>query len=266
MESNVVSSGYDAVYEAMPGSPTLRRIWKEKVAGSDYPDDFYHISFLTLPELRQLADALNLSPGSKLADLGCGMGGPGLWIAREKQAILSGVDLSAVAIAQATKRAKSLGLHDVSQFSTGTFADSGLAAASMDAAITVDALQYAPEKRAAIWEFARILRPGGRLAFTAFELAADRVVDVPVLADDPVSDYRPLLEDSGFRVLEYDQTPAWHERLVSSFQAVIDAEAVLRDEMGPVATAAMLGEMILTLERDFYRGRVFAVAERASGR
>jgi hypothetical protein len=32
--------------------------------------------------------------------------------------------------------------------------------------------------------------------------------------------------------------------------------------MGPLASAAMLSEMRLTLERDLYAGRVFAVAQR----
>ena len=38
-----------------PGSPTLLRIWKEHAAGEDYPDDFSHISFVTLEDLRGLA-------------------------------------------------------------------------------------------------------------------------------------------------------------------------------------------------------------------
>jgi hypothetical protein len=43
---------------------------------------------------------------------------------------------------------------------------------------------------------------------------------------------------------------------------VIDAQQVLREEMGELAVAALLSEMMVTLERDIYSGRVFAVAER----
>ena len=39
-ESSIVAQGYDAVYEAMPRSPTLLKIWKDQVAGDDYPDDY----------------------------------------------------------------------------------------------------------------------------------------------------------------------------------------------------------------------------------
>ena len=140
----------------------------------------------------------------------------------------------------------------------------------MDAAMTVDALQYAPDKTAALREFARIIRPGGRrvagatgiLAFFAFELHPERARALPVIGDDPVDDYRPLLHDAGFEVLHYEQTPAWHDRLFTAYRAVIEAQDALRQEMGEIATAAILSEMTLTLDRDIYSGRVFAVARR----
>jgi len=65
----------------------------------------YHISFLTFQDLRNLAAELKLSPGASLADVACGMGGPGLWIAKETGANLRGVDFSQVAVSQAEKRA-----------------------------------------------------------------------------------------------------------------------------------------------------------------
>src|SRR5436190_3276667 len=269
-DPSIVAQGYDAVYDAMPRSPTLLRLWKELVAGDDYPDDFYHISFITLPDLRHLARALNLSPGARFSDVACGMGGPALWIARETGARLYGVDLSPVAVAQAQKRAQDLGLAGTGQtparlgatFSAGSFAETGLETAPMDAAMTVDALQYAPDKAAALREFARIIRPGGTLAFFAFELDPERARGLPVIGDDPVDDYCPLLRDAGFNVLQYDQTSNWHDRLLTAYSAVIDAREALREEMGELATAAILSEMTLTLERDIYCGRVFAVAER----
>src|SRR5438093_421057 len=261
-DPSIVAQGYDAVYEAIPRSPTLLRLWKQLVAGDDYPDNFYHISFITLQDLRHLARALGLSPGSRFSDVACGMGGPALWIARETGAHLSGVDLSPVAVAHAERRAQDLGLAATAQFSVGSFAHTGLETASMDAAMTVDALQYAPDKAAAFREFARIIRPGGALAFFAFELDPERARGLPVIGDDPVDDYRPLLRDADFEVLHYEQTPNWHDRLFTAYRAVIDAQEVLREEMGVPATAAMLSEMTLALERDIYSGRVFAVAER----
>src|SRR4029453_4379624 len=191
-QPSVVAQGYDAVYEALPRSPTLLRLWKEHAAGPEYPDAFSHISFVTLEDLRRLTAALRLSEASTFADLACGMGGPGLWVARETRAGLAGVDLSRVAVARAAERAGSLGLSSVARFEVGSFAETGLATASMDAAMSIDALQYAPDKRAAAREFARIIRPRGILAFFAFELDAERSDGLPVIGEDPVSDYRPI--------------------------------------------------------------------------
>jgi SAM-dependent methyltransferase len=262
IDPSPVAQGYDTVYEAMPRSPTLLRIWREVVAGEDYPDDFSHISFVTLDDLRTLARALSLSPHSTFADVACGMGGPGLWIAKETGARLAGVDFSRVAVSRATERAEGLGMASQAQFSVGSFAETGLEPAAIDAAMSIDALQYAPDKWAALREFAQIVRPSGRLAFFAFELHPERSRGLPVIGEDPVGDYRPLLKEAGFRVLSYDQTPRWHDRLFAAYGAVIDAQDVLRQEMGDLATTAMLSEMTLTLDRDIYSGRVLAVAER----
>lgn len=49
--SDLVASGYEAFYKAWGKSPTLRQIWREHVTGSDYPEEFAHISFLPLAVL-----------------------------------------------------------------------------------------------------------------------------------------------------------------------------------------------------------------------
>jgi hypothetical protein len=54
--SDLVATGYEAFYAAWGKSPTLRRIWREHVTGPDYPEDFAHISFLSLPQLRSLTE------------------------------------------------------------------------------------------------------------------------------------------------------------------------------------------------------------------
>jgi SAM-dependent methyltransferase len=260
--TQLVAAGYDAVYAAIPNSPTLARIWREHALGPGYPEGFEHISFLTLNELRAVADALHLDQTSSFVDLACGLGGPGLWVAQETGARLTGIDLSPVAVAGAADRAARLGLSDAARFAVATFAATGLPDASCDGAMSADALQYAPDKQAALDEAARILRPGGRLVFACFELDPDRVAGLPVLGTDPVNDYRPLLEHAGFDVASYGETPGWRIRLTAAYQAIIDEETALTTEMGATAYGALLGEVSLTLQVNPYRRRILATATR----
>jgi ubiquinone/menaquinone biosynthesis C-methylase UbiE len=69
--------------------------------GGDFPEQFAHIGFLTAGEARRLRELLQIRPGEALADLACGAGGPGLWMARESGAFLTGIDPSAAGLAAA---------------------------------------------------------------------------------------------------------------------------------------------------------------------
>lgn len=262
MEQDIVSAGYDAVYGAAPKSPTLRRLWHELAEGLDFPEEFGHISFTTLPELERVAAELRLRPGDTLVDLGCGMAGPALWMARETQAHLVGIDVSPVAVQQAGARAVELGLAERARFVVGSFADTGLEASSADGAMSEDALQYAPDKRAAMAEVARILRPGGRLVFTAYELHAERAANLPVIGADPVEDYRPLLTKAGFRVEVYEEVPGWPEPMTTTYSTLLNAKEPLTQEMGEAAVGALFVELSLTLEQQPYRRRVLVAATR----
>src|SRR5262249_43824318 len=94
------AADFDAAFSAAAASPAIRRVWE--LAEPDLPPQVEPFSFVSADLLRHVARALDLSPGQMLADLGCGRGGPGLWLARETGACLVGVDFSPIAIAQAT--------------------------------------------------------------------------------------------------------------------------------------------------------------------
>jgi ubiquinone/menaquinone biosynthesis C-methylase UbiE len=215
-----------------------------------------------MAQLRALTAGLNLDVDQVLVDLACGAGGPGLWAARETGARLVGRDLSPVAAERATERARVLGMEHRVDFAQGSFEQTGLASGSADAVMTIDALQYAPDKAKALIEVARILRVGGRFAFVAFELDAQRIMALPVWAD-PVGDYRPLLEEAGFEVLTYEQMPHWQDQVSAGFRAVVAERDVLEAELGEAAAAATVMEASITLDLRPYRGHVLAVADRA---
>ncbi len=259
---DVVVAGYDAVYPAVAASPAFGKLWADHACGDAFPSEFAHISFLTLDELRAMAAYLALGDGAVLADLACGAGGPGLWVAAQCGASLVGVDPSSAGLAEARKRAGRVGVADRARYRQGTFAATGLAGGAADGALSVDAIQYAPDKIQVFGEARRILRPGGRLAFSAFEVDPGRVGGLPVLGVDPVPDYAPLLEEAGFSIDWYKELDGWAERVAAAFGAVMEAMAALTEEMGQ-ATASSLGmEAAVTLQVRPYRRRVLAAARR----
>jgi SAM-dependent methyltransferase len=100
------ADGFDRAFCAAAASPAFRRVWQQ--AEPDLPPQIEPFSFISASLLRHLAQALDLAPGQTLADLGCGRGGPGLWLARQAGARLVGVDFSPVAVDQAAHRVADL--------------------------------------------------------------------------------------------------------------------------------------------------------------
>src|SRR5438034_6728459 len=98
-----------AMFAAVAGSETRRQNRRE-VYGAEFPEEVDPNSYLTLTELRRMAHELMVGPGNTFIDLGCGRGGPGLWVARETGASLVGLDQIGVALEQATLRVAVFGV------------------------------------------------------------------------------------------------------------------------------------------------------------
>jgi SAM-dependent methyltransferase len=261
----LVRDGYDAVYGTGPESALLQHLWSTHASGPGFPPAFAHISFLTMDEAEVLASASGLSDGDHLVDVACGTGGPGLLVAALTGAHLTGVDLSPVGIAGAVARSERVGMTGSSRFVVGTFERTGLPDGCADAVLSVDAIQYSLDKRAALAEMARLLRPGGRLLLTGFEVDPARVAGFPVLGLDPVDDFNPLLSEAGFELESYEESDRWQERLVAAYDAVLDEAAALRSEMGEQGYAPLALEASTTLGFEPYRRRVLVVASRREG-
>ena len=260
---SAVREGYEAVYDALGASETFNRIWRDTAYGGQFPAEFAHIGFLTITEAERLLEGLGLRPGGVLADLACGAGGPGLWAAQQSEATLIGVDPAAAGLAAARQRAERVGLAGRAQFRQGSFERTGLDDASVDAVMSIEAFQYAPDKRAALGEVARILKPGSRAGIVCFEVDPAKVKDLPVLGVDPVSDYTPLLTGVGLSVRVYEETPGWAERVYPTFAALLGVTDALYAEMGESAASSVLLEAALTVSTRPYLRRVLIVAERS---
>jgi SAM-dependent methyltransferase len=257
-----VLDGYDAVYEALPSSRVFTEIWGTNAYGADFPDDFAHIGFLTVDEGRRLLQLLRLGADDVLVDVACGAGSPGLWAAQQTGATLIGVDPSAAGLAAARRRAERVGLASRATFQKGTFEQTGLPDAAADGVVSIEAFQYAPDKRAALAELHRILRPGGRIGIVCFEVDPSSVAGLAVLGVDPRPDYAPILEAAGFAVEAYEETPGWASRVYGTFEALVDAADELVADLGERAAAGVLAEAMLTVQTRPYPRRIQLVAQR----
>lgn len=258
-----VRDAYDAVYDALSHSKTFNDIWRANAYRGEFPEAFAHIGFLTLDEGGRLLDLVDIDEGDVLADLACGAGGPGLWVADQTGATLIGVDASSAGVRAATTRAEGVGLTARASFHQGTFEQTGLPDGAVDAVMTIEAFQYAPDKRAAFAEFHRIVRPGGRVAMVCFEVDAAKVDGVPVLGVDAISDYAPLLAEAGFAIDAYEETPDWESRVYGAFSALVEAGDELTADIGERAAAGALAEALLTIQLRPYPRRVLVVAHRS---
>jgi len=228
--------------------PLVGRVFAEAF-GPDFPADAQPFSFVTAGELAEMAGHLALGESDLLADLGCGRGGPGLWMTQRFGCRLVGIDLSQTGIDAATAQADTLGLGDRCEFRRASATATGLADASVAGVLSIDTLFFVPDKHAAAREIARILRPGGCFAITTWDVAEDLPVIDPVLDAIQVADHRPLLEDAGLIVERYRESSGWKERSRRVYERVLADEPLLRRELGDELAALWIGEARLQLPR-----------------
>jgi ubiquinone/menaquinone biosynthesis C-methylase UbiE len=207
---------FDQAFTATAASPGMRRIWE--LAEPGLPPEIEPFSFVTVGLLSHVSRALDLSPGQALVDLGCGRGGPGLWLAREAGVSLTGVDFSPVAVAQATERAALFELAGRARFVIGDLTGTGLPDASADGVVSVDAFHFATDPAMAAREARRVLRPGRRLVLTNWQA---KTMDDPRLPDRSRIDWARLLRGADFGDVEVEARPEWHEAFTRVYRVAL---------------------------------------------
>jgi len=140
-------------------------------------EDEYHDAMVSLLELiwgegfmapggkgniAKLLDGLDLR-GKNLLDIGCGLGGPALVMAGDYGAHVTGIDLEAHLIEQASKRAVTQGLDNQTEFITVKAGPLNFNNQSFDVVLTSGALTQTADKSGLFAECYRVLRPGGTL-------------------------------------------------------------------------------------------------------
>ena len=242
---------YSPLFKLAEQNPLLNTIWRD-VYQDDFPELLETFGFVTNTDLQLICELINLQPNHTLLDIGCGKGGPGLFVADQTNANLIGMDIDegAITLAKALQQRLKLnpGLHPPANFKLGSFTETALAAASVDAIMSIDALILVPNKQQAIDEMARVLKPGGRFIFTTW--------------DRPEHDLDAMLKRSGFKLICHHQTPDWKTRQIAVYQSILRHQNELKQQLGEAASAILISEASAAPALLEIASRVVIAAER----
>ncbi len=138
-----------------------------QVRRETYGDDFGQSSWVTSDEYRRFFSLLGLQPTDHVLDIGCGSGGPALFLSRGVGCRVTGVDINKAGIRNGQALVQEAGQQDKVElqhcdvvqplpFAEGTF----------DAIVCMDVICHLPDRGRLFSDWLRVLRPGGRLLYT----------------------------------------------------------------------------------------------------
>lgn len=224
-------------YAARFGKPLFSSLWV-KAWGDQYPVDVQPFSSCTRKLLEELAEQVTCQPNGLVVDLGCGVGGVGLWLSRRLGCRVIGVDRSRPGIEIAARRATEWDLDRSVLFRVGQFEATWLGDQSVDAVVSIDALPFATDVDAALGEIHRILRSDGRLVFTTREAqpGSER-------AEKLGPAWSRVLDGSGFRTIHVQRRNGVSALWQAVYDQWIENEQALRDELTDEIVDQLLAEV-----------------------
>jgi ubiquinone/menaquinone biosynthesis C-methylase UbiE len=210
-----------------------------------FGDDIGQNSWMTAAELDSFVELLLLSPGKSLLDVACGSGGPALRLAASTGCSVTGIDLHESAIAAAKSMAAQRNLAKRAQFSIGNAAERlPFPDAAFDAILCIDAINHLPDRPRVLAEWARLLKPGGRLLLTDATTVTGPLTKEEIAIRSSIGfflfvplgyDERVLVE-SGFHLLASKDTSAATAEIGEKRRAAREARsAALRQVEGASA-------------------------------
>ncbi len=129
-----------------------------------YPHDQDHYGGLSANDA--LAERASIRRDEHVADFCAGLGGPARYWSRRFGAEVTGIDLNPARVRGAAELTALVGLESRVRIIEGDVTRTGLPSESFDVVVSQEAFLHVPDTAAALAEAFRLLRPGGRLAFT----------------------------------------------------------------------------------------------------
>jgi SAM-dependent methyltransferase len=226
---------YNNVYAdfASDAEATVRR--------ETYGEDMGQTSWLTVQEWLGFADRLGVREGTAVLEVGSGSGGPAVYLALARSCRVTGVDINEHGVRNSADLARARGVAGRTDFRAVDasrplpFPDAGF-----DAVVSNDAMCHIRDRGAALRDWHRVLRPGGRVLFTDAmvltgivsheELATRSSIGFYLFA--PPGENERLLEAAGFTLLDAEDVTAnaeavarrWHDARERQADALVARE------------------------------------------
>jgi ubiquinone/menaquinone biosynthesis C-methylase UbiE len=158
---------------------------------------------------QELASQMDLRPGLRVLDIGCGIGGPARFLAEQYGCTVTGIDLTEEYVSVAQSLTRRVGLTEKVRFCRAGAAAVPFRAASFDRAYMIHVGMNIADKAAVFADVRRVLQPGG--LFAIYDIVRDGPGDVkfpvpwastPAISFlAPLSEYREGLAAAEFTIV-----------------------------------------------------------------
>lgn len=164
-----------------------------------------------------LAKLASIDDSCHVLDVCCGLGGPSRYMAHNFGCRVTGIDLTMTRVEGAKNLTALAGLDDRVTFQNANALDLPFEDGSFDVVISQEAFCHVPNKARLIAECVRVLKPGGRMAFSDIlvtdktsEATKERLQQVMAFLElGSRHSYRRQLEREGCVVEDHDLSDEW---------------------------------------------------------
>ena len=235
-----------------PADEIYRTIWGDNLHlgvppydGCSHPEAMENTNVI-------MAEAVSLTPQSRVLDLGCGYGATARYLAANYGCRVTGTNISEKELELARARSREAGLDELLSFEYGDFHRLPYPDDSYDVVWSQEAFLHAADKNAVLSECRRVLKPDGALIFTDIlvrrdtpDAARSRIYDrvkSPDMWDRP--DYRNALAALQLTVTREED---WSQYVAPSYAWVRDRLIEQRDALLPRIGAETIDNTVAAL-------------------